>query len=101
MSGRSWTSQKVYEVPCTVEIEHTSSSLHAHVSLEGDFDIGPGDKVRVLGTPVDISYGQKFTLRRQAQVTLAPPLARLWTKLLARFELAELYEVSFTDRRTL
>ena len=30
-------------VPCTVEIEQTPESLHAHVTLDAGFEIEPGD----------------------------------------------------------
>ena len=40
-----WTgSRKSFDVPCTVEIEQTSETLHAHVVLDGDIDIKPGDR---------------------------------------------------------
>ena len=31
------------EVPCTVDVEHTSDSLHAHVELAFDLELRPGD----------------------------------------------------------
>ena len=37
---RIWAgSRKSFDVPCTVEIEQTSETLHAHVVLDGDIDI--------------------------------------------------------------
>ena len=33
-----------FDVPCTVEIEQTSETLHAHVVLDGDIEIKPGDR---------------------------------------------------------
>ena len=101
MIARSLIGRKTFEVPCTVEIEHTAASLHAHVDLDGAIDIRPGDEVRVLGERVEVPFGEKRVLRRRAAVTLASPLEGLWTRLCARFELTELYEVSFTPRRKL
>jgi hypothetical protein len=34
-------SHRTVEVPCTLEIEHTPDSLHAHVELDG-IEVGPG-----------------------------------------------------------
>lgn len=39
-------------VPCTIEIENTFESLHAHVELHGGHEIEPGDEVLVHGDPV-------------------------------------------------
>jgi hypothetical protein len=89
------------EIPCTLEIEQTHDCFHAHLALDGDIAIGPGDKVQLHGAPVRIAFGEKRTERRRATVTRAGLLRRAWTKLTARFELQELYEVSFTTRRHL
>jgi hypothetical protein len=82
--------------PCTIEIEHTERSLHAHVELDGAPALQPGDRVRVHGDPIRVRFGDRMTLRRDATVERAGWTERQWTKLCARFELAELYEVSFT-----
>ena len=58
-------------VPCTVEIEQTPESLHAHVTLDAGFDIEPGDAVQVHDAPADIPYGERLTVRRTATVTRA------------------------------
>ncbi len=87
------------ETPCTIEIEHSETSLHAHVELDGDIALRPGDRVRVHGEPIRIAFGQTLVLRRDATVERARWLERQWTRLAARFELSELYEVSFTPGR--
>jgi len=85
------------EVGCTIEIENTFESLHAHVSLDGDLEIEAGDEVLVHGDHIRVPYGHKVVLRRQATVTRAG-LGRRWmTKLAAGLELTELYEVSFSS----
>lgn len=89
------------DTQCTIEIEHSEDNLHAHVELDDESDLRPGDRVKVHGAPIRISFGQRLTLRRPATVERAGWLERQWTRLTARFELAELYEVSFTPRRTL
>ena len=94
-------SRHTITVPCTIEIEQTHDCFHAHLVLDGDIAIGPGDQVRLLGDPLRIAFGQKLTERRQATVRRAGVLRRAWTLISARFALGELYEVSFTPARTL
>jgi hypothetical protein len=91
--------RRVHRTACTIEIEHSEVSLHAHVALDDETALGPGDRVRVEGPPVRLAFGEKLTLRRMATVERAGWLEREWTKLAARFDLAELYEVSFTPGR--
>jgi len=57
--------------------------------------------VLVQGEPIRIAFGQKLVERRMATVERANWLDRAWTRLTARLELSELYEVSFTPRRSL
>ncbi len=94
-------SSKVLEIPCTLEIEQTHDSFHAHLVLDGDIAIQPGDRVLVHGEPIHMVFGEKLCERRHATVTRAGLLRRAWTRFAARFSLQELYEVSFTPRRTL
>jgi hypothetical protein len=101
MTFRQWIAgRRSIEVPCTVEIEHTAESLHAFVDLDG-IEVGPGDAVQVHDAPVDVAFGEKLVCRRQATVVQAGWLERQFTRLVASMELTELYEVSFTRRRTL
>ena len=86
-------------VPCTIEIEHSASSLHAHVELDGEIALGPGDRVRVHGAPIRMVFGERLVLRRDATVERAGWLERQWTRFSARFGLSELYEVSFSPGR--
>lgn len=88
-------------VPCTIEIENTFESLHAHVELHGAPPMEPGDEVLVHGDPIRVPYGQKVVLERDATVTRANWLERALTIIAARFELTELYEVSFSSGRKL
>jgi hypothetical protein len=85
------------DVPCTIEIENTFERLAACVDLDGNLPIYPGDEVLVHGDPVRVPYGEKVVLRRLATVTRATALERFWTKLTARLEFTELYEVSFSS----
>jgi hypothetical protein len=93
--------REVFDVPCTIEIENTFESLHAHVDLDGNVPIEAGDEVLVHGDIIRVPYGEKLTLRRNATVTRANWLERALTKIGARFELTELYEVSFSSGRKL
>ena len=86
------------KTPCTVEIANTSYDLYAHVELEKN-DIHPGDQVLVYNPPTQVAYGQHLKVDRQATITRASLLSRLWTKFIARFELTTLYEVSFSPTR--
>lgn len=88
-------------VYCTIEIENTFESLHAHVDLHGTAPVEAGDEVLVHGDPIRVPYGQKVVLERQATVTRASPIERLITKIAARLEFTELYEVSFSSGRKL
>lgn len=93
---------KVTEVvPCTIEIENTFERLCAHVELHGTEPVEAGDEVLVHGDDIRVPYGQKLTLKRNATVTRASGLERAFTKLAARLELTELYEVSFSSGRKL
>jgi hypothetical protein len=86
---------------CTIEVAHTDEAFHAHIVLDGDIEIGPGDRVQVLGAPVHVKFGETMSERRDATIEAAGPLLRFWTRFAARFALSELYEVSFTTRRAL
>jgi hypothetical protein len=88
--------RRIQRTPCTVEVEHSETSLHAHLRLDGEIALRPGDRVRVHGPPIRVSFGERLVLRREATVERAGWLEQAWTRLAAHFELSELYEVSFT-----
>ena len=83
-------------VPCTVEIENSSETLHAHVALDG-YEVGPGDEVTVHGAPTDMPFGERVVARCHATIVRAGPLARLKAKIEGYLEITELYEVSFSE----
>jgi hypothetical protein len=85
-----------FDTACRISIEHTEDFLNAHVELADGVAIGPGDKVRVHGAPIRVPFGRSEVFERTATVTRATPLGRLWTRLAGHFEMAELYEVSFS-----
>ena len=94
-----WTRRKSFDVPCTIEIEQSSETLHAHVMLDGDVQIQPGDEVTVHDAPTMVSFGERLVVRRTATVVRGSSLDRLRAKVEGYLELTELYEVSFSDGR--
>lgn len=92
-------SRQSFDVPCTVEIEQTSETLHAHVVLDGDVQIHPGDEVRVHDAPTGVAFGERLVVRRTATVVRGSALDRLRARIEGYLELTELYEVSFSDGR--
>ena len=90
-----------FDVGCTVEVSHTFESLHAHVDLDGDVAIEPGDEVIVHGQPIVVPYGEVHTERRTATVTKATALERLWTRATGDLEFMELCEFSFSEEARL
>ena len=90
---------RCFDVGCTIDVEQTGESLHAHVNLDDDVEIYPGDEVTIHGAPVRIAFGDCVSLRRTATVVRASALRRLMTHVAGYLELTELYEVSFSDGR--
>jgi hypothetical protein len=93
--------RKSFDVPCTIEVEHSFDSLHAHVEFDGDIAIEPGDEVRVHGDPIVVPYGEKAVMRRQATVSRAGLIERAWTRATGDLEFMELCEFSFSSGRKL
>lgn len=91
--------RKSFDVPCTVEIEQTSETLHAHVVLDGNIDIQPGDEVTVHNAPTSVAFGERLVVRRTATVVRGGLLGKLRARIEGYLELTELYEVSFSDGR--
>lgn len=87
-----------FDTPCRVELEHSDEFLCAHVVLTDGYEVGPGDRVRVHGAPITVGFGERRVVERTATVERASTVERLWTKFAGHFEMAELYEVSFSDR---
>ena len=99
MMGLFTSSRQVIEVPCTVDVEHTIDSLHAHVDLPDHIILGPGDEVIVHGPPIHVAFGESAVLERTATVIRATMWDRIWTKIIYWSEIFELYDLSFTSRR--
>ncbi len=88
-------------VPCTVEVSHRFESLYAHVRFNNGAVIHPGDEVLVHGKPIVAAFGELITEDRQATITRATALERLWTRMTGSFGFMELCEFSFSDEVTL
>jgi hypothetical protein len=101
MTDLSMADTRKFDVDCTIEVSHTFESLHAHVELDGNIPIYPGDEVIVHGAPIKVPYGEKAVIRRTATVIRAGALERLWTKMTGRFEMMELLEFSFSEKARL
>lgn len=85
------------DVPCTVEVSHRFESLHAHVRFNNGAVIYPGDEVLVHGTPIMAAYGEVIVEDRQATITRASLLERVWTRATGDFGFMELCEFSFSE----
>ena len=94
---RGWFGPRSIEVPCTVEIEQSFDSLHAHAIPEG-IVLRPGDRVIVHNAPDHVAYGDVRSYQTRATVLRAGPLSRLWTELSAIAELTELYHCGFEPK---
>ena len=89
-----------FDTPCTVEVELSDEFCRANVVLTNDYEVGPGDRVKVHGAPISVGFGERRVEERLATIERAGAVERLWTKFAGHFEMTELYEVSFSDRTT-
>jgi hypothetical protein len=90
-----------YDTDCTVRVENTFDSLEAHIELDDNPDLKPGDKVKVHGDPIAVPYGESLVLRRRATVVRATALERALARVRGDLDVFEMFEVSFTSGRTL
>jgi hypothetical protein len=88
-------------VMCTVNVVNTFEQLSAHVVLDGDVKIQPGDEVLVKGQEIRVPYGQSHSERREAVIKRANWLERKWTELTGNMEYMELLEFSFSEEKAL
>lgn len=85
---------RTIEVHCTIDIEQSFDSLHAHAIPEG-IELRPGDSVVVHGAPDQIGYGESVSFTARATVTRAGWLERQLTPIFALAELGDLFNVGF------
>jgi hypothetical protein len=86
-----------FDTGCTIEVEHSDAHLHAHVELDGDVEIGPGDQVRVHGAAIRVPFGERIVERRIATVARANMFERAWTRIKGDLDLTEMYEITFSS----
>jgi hypothetical protein len=86
-------------VMCTVNVVNTFEQLSAHVVLDGDVKIRPGDEVLVHGSEIRVPYGETHSERREATIKRASWLERKWTELTGDMEYMELLEFSFSEEK--
>lgn len=82
---------------CSLDIENTAESLHAHAIPE-DVELRPGDVVVLHDVDPEIGFGERRTGEARASLIRAGIFARFWTECCALFEIADLYEVGFDTR---
>lgn len=87
------------ETNCTVSVSHCFESLGAHVELDEGLTAEPGDRVRVHGDPISVSFGEVVRERRRATLVRAPWWERAWYRTTGDVEVLELLDVSFTNER--
>ena len=90
-------SKETERVPCTVEISHRFEELSAHVRFDNGAIVHPGDTVLVHGAPVMAPFGEIVSEEREATITRASAIERLWTRLTGDIEFMELCEFSFSE----
>ncbi len=83
--------------PCTVTVSHRFEELSAHVKFDNGAVIHPGDSVLVHGGEILAPYGEVVEESREATITRASGIERLWTRMTGDFEFMELCEFSFSD----
>ncbi|MEL7100400.1 MAG: hypothetical protein AAGM84_16365 [Pseudomonadota bacterium] len=93
--------REIERAPCTVEISHKFESLHAHVRFNNGAVVYPGDEVQVQGPEIMAPFGEIVSEDREAIITRASGLERLWTRLTGDLEVMELCEFSFSEEVTL
>ncbi|MFM9852905.1 MAG: hypothetical protein ACKVOJ_08895 [Sphingomonadaceae bacterium] len=85
-----------FDTPCTVAVEHGFDNLYAHVELDGDVAINPGDRVLVHGRTIRVPYGERIVENRMATVTRANLFDQMWAFIKGQFLITELYEIGFS-----
>ncbi len=95
---RLWIGKRpAVEVNCSIELERSAETLHAHVSLDG-IEVECGDEVLVHASPTQIEFGGKIYTTSRATVIKAGPMRRWITRMQSYLALTELYEVGFQPR---
>jgi hypothetical protein len=94
MIGAFTSNYEVIELLCSIDIEQTAFSFHAH-QIPENVEIGAGDTIIVHDAPTGIAFGESYTGERRATLYRAGPWGRIWTQITSMLDLGELYEVGF------
>lgn len=86
---------------CTVRVNNTYENLSAHVELDGDVRVRPGDEVIVHGSAIRAAFGSSIEERRTATIIRASWVEQMWTRLTGDLEFMELLEFSFSGEQKL
>jgi hypothetical protein len=89
-----------FELDCTVRVSHRFEDLSAHVELDGNPALHPGDEVRVHGLAPRPSYGEVLVERRRATVTRASWLRRTWVRLTGDLECLTLFDFGTAEEES-
>jgi hypothetical protein len=98
MMARWFADRQTIELPCTVDLEQTTESLHAYVEIDG-IEIRAGDRVLIHDAPTQVEFGEHIVCARRATIVRASLLGGVLARLKGYLELTELYEVSFSSGR--
>lgn len=81
-------------VPCSIDMEQTRDTLHAHVSLDG-LEVDCGDEVLIHAAPSHLEFGERLLATSHATVVRASALERMRVRMMSYLQLTELYECGF------
>lgn len=94
MIGAFTSNYEVIELLCSIDIEQTPFSFHAH-QIPENVEVGPGDMIIVHNAVSDIGFGETYTGERRATLYRASTWQRIWTQISSILDIGELYEVGF------
>lgn len=94
MIGAFTSHYEVIELLCSIDIEHTASSFHAH-QIPENIEINAGDTIIVHDALAGIGFGEHYIGERRATLYRASTWGRIWTQITSMLDLGELYEVGF------
>lgn len=86
--------RRTVRVPCAIDLEATQQHFHAHVELQG-IDPNEGDAVLVHNAPDHIARDEVRRYDSHATVARASWPRRMWTRVVGRTHITDLYDVGF------
>lgn len=86
--------RRTVRVPCAIDLEATQAHFHAHVELQG-IDPNEGDAVLVHNAPDHIALNEVRRYQSEATIERASLPKRMWTRLVGRTHITDLYDVGF------